>query len=460
MTWRSSAAEFIFLKDGNIISGKISSDSADFIVLKKPDGQFEQVNRKLILRTIYTNLNMSNLYVQKRDGGSFVGYLVDEDRDVYIFRKELYKPEEFSVPRKNVLFMSEKNPSALKGDPSTDSVELSWLPPYGQVKYNKIYMKLSKEDNYKTVGTTKKNNINITGLESQKTYFFIVRAVDDTDYETNPSNEIQVITKSSLPDPPDVHAGKDDKENWILKWDDAKDKDGKVEGYRVYLENKGVYALLEETKKNISIVPKDAVFDSVYVRSIDNNGDESEAVDYRNDWRFIVSPRYVISIGKMTDFAGTGYGADLDISRRDILFNDFELGLTGGYLQVEGKEKIGQGNSNVTSLTMYPVALFTAYRISFWFNKFGHYDIISFFPKVSGGVMVMQLDYELLDNAGSVDETKSATVFEPFVKAGFFAELGVSRNFFFIAGCEYSYMVDSIQGLGMLNFSASAGFRF
>jgi len=456
----SSSAEFIFMKDGAIVEGKIISDSVEYIVLRKKEGANLQINRRLILRTLFTNLNMSKLYVQNRNGSSFVAYLVDEDRDVYVFRKELYKPEEFSISRKNVLFMSEKNPSALKGEASSGSVELSWLPPYGQVKQNKIYIKQNKDEEYKVAGTTKKNNIHITGLESQKTYFFIVRAVDDTGDETNPSNEIQIITKSSLPETPDIKAEKDDKDNWALIWDETEDKDGKVEGYRIYTENNGVYAILEETKKLTAIIPKDTVFDSIHVRSVDNNGDESKTVSYRNDWRFIPSFQYTIPVGKMIDFAGNGYGANLDISRRDIIFNDFELGFAGGYLTAEGKQKIGEGNSNVTSLKMYPASVFSAYRIPLYFNKFGHYDIVSLFPKLSAGVMVMQLDYELLDNTGNVDQIKSVTVFEPFVKAGLFIELGFSRNFYFIAGGEYSYMIDSIQGLGMLCFSAAAGVRF
>jgi len=455
-----SFAEVIFMKDGNIIEGKIVTDSADYLVMKKKDGKSERINRKLILRTLYKSLNMSKLYVQKRNGDNFVAFQVDEDNEVYVFRKELYKVDEFSVLKKEVLFMSEKNPSALKGEATSESVVLSWLPPYGQVKNNKIYSKQSKEDEYKVIGTTKKNAITITGLESQKTYFFIVRAVDDTGDETNPSNEIKVITKSSPPDAPDVKVEKDTKENWVLIWNEAKDKDGKVEGYRIYTEKNGEYALLEETKKFTATVPKDALFDSIHVRSIDNNGDESKTVDYRHDWRFILSPQYVIPSGKMSDFIGNGYGGNLDISRRDLFFNDFELGLTGGYLKVEGKKKIGNGNSNVKSLNMYPAALFTAYRIPLSFNRFGLYDNLSFYPRLSAGVMVMQFNYELLDNTGAVDETKKALILEPFVKAGLFAEVGFSRNFFFTAGAEYSYMIDSIQGLGMINFSASAGFRF
>lgn len=193
-------------------------------------------------------------------------------------------------------------------------------------------MKQNKGDEYKVVGSTRKTELTLTGLKNQATYFFIVRAIDDTDYETNPSNEIQVITKSSLPDAPDVSAGTDEKENWVLVWNEASDRDGKVEGYRIYTEKDGKYALLEETKKLTAVVPYNTIFDSVHVRSLDNNGDESELDEYRNEWRILLSPQYLLPMGKMTEFSGNGYGADIDVSKRDILFNDFELGFTAGFL--------------------------------------------------------------------------------------------------------------------------------
>lgn len=412
------------------------------------------------MRTLYTNLNMSKLFIQKRNGESFVAYLVDEDRDDYLFRKELYKPEEFKVSRKDILFMAEKNPSALKGEPASDSIKLSWLPPYGQVKTYKIYMKQKKGDEYSVVGSTRKTEITLTGLKTQTAYFFIVRAVDDTDYETNPSNEIKVTTKSSLPEMPEVSVKKDEKENWVLVWSESKDEDGTVEGYRIYSERDGKYALLEETKKLTAIVPYDSIFDSIHVRSVDNNGDESEADDYRNEWRILFSPQYIIPMGKTTDFAGNGYGADIDVSRRDLLFTDSEFGFTAGYITVEGKQKIGDDNSNVTSLSICPAALFFGYRVPLIFDRFNHYDALALIPRVSAGLLVMQMYYELLDNGGNVTANKSAVILEPFVKAGILAEAGITRHFFITAGCEYIYMIDSIQGLGIINFSASAGYRF
>ncbi len=455
-----AAAENIFMKDGSIQEGKIVSDATDYITIKDKTGKEKNIERRLILRILYTSLNLSKLYVQKRNGESFVAYLVDEDRDDYLFRKDLYKPVEFKVSRKDVLFMSEKNPSALKGDASSDEIALSWLAPYGQVKVYKIYMKMKKDEEYKVAATAKDNEIRIKGLVPQTAYYFIVRAIDDTDYETNPSNEIQVITKSLLPEKPEINVVQDDKGNWNLSWNATADSDGKVEKYRVYTEKYGKYALLKETAELNFSIPGDMEFDSVQIRSIDNNGDESEPVDYRHDWRFQLSPQYWIPVAEMRVFAGNGYGGCADVSRRDLFMNDLELGGTCGFMDIEGKEKIGEGNSNVTALYMFPAAAFAAYRIPVIFDKFNCYDVLSLFPKVSAGMMVVYSDYQLLDISGAVDAEKTATMFVPFVKAGMFVEYGLSRNFFFTLGGEFSYMIDATQGLGMINISASAGYRF
>lgn len=455
-----ASAENIFMKDGSIVEGKIIADATDYITIKDKSGKERNIERRLILRILYTSLNLSKLYVQKRTGESFVAYLVDEDRDDYLFRRDLYKPVEFKVSRKDVLFMSEKNPSALKGDATSDEIALSWLPPYGQVKVYKIYMKMKKEDQYRVAATTKDKEIRIKGLVPQTAYYFIVRAIDDTDYETNPSNEIKVLTKSLLPGKPVVKALQDDKGNWNLAWNATADSDGKVEKYRVYTEKDGKYALLKETNELKITIPADTDFNSVSVRSVDNNGDESEPVDYRNDWRFQLSPQFWIPVAEMSVFAGNGYGACIDVSKRDIFMNDLELGATCGFMDIEGKKKIGDGNSNVTALFMMPVAAFAAYRIPLNFDRFNCYDVFSVFPKVSTGVMVAYSDYELLDSGGGIKDTKTSTMFVPFVKAGFFAEYGLSRDIFFTLGSEFTYLIDSTQGLCIMSITASAGYRF
>jgi hypothetical protein len=162
----------------------------------------------------------------------------------------------------------------------------------------------------------------------------------------------------------------------------------------------------------------------------------------------------------MTVFAGNGLGVCADVSRRDLFMNDLELGATCGWMDVEGKEKIGDGNSNVTTLYMMPVAVFAAYRIPVIFDRFNCYDVFSVFPKVSTGVMIVYSDYQLLDAGGWVRSEKNSIMLAPFIKAGIFAEYGLSRDIFFTLGSEFTYLIDSTQGLCIVSISASAGYRF
>ena len=103
------------------------------------------IKNSTILRILYTDLNMSKLYIQKNDGTNFISYLIAEDRLTYTFRNELYKPEEFTVPRSEIRFIAEKNPSDLKAKAYSKSVELSWVAPNGQVKFYNVYIKKNEQ---------------------------------------------------------------------------------------------------------------------------------------------------------------------------------------------------------------------------------------------------------------------------------------------------------------------------
>ncbi|NCC45307.1 MAG: hypothetical protein EOM18_17375, partial [Clostridia bacterium] len=86
------SAEYIFLKDGSILKGTIVSDTAATVNLRLEDRRMQRIPRSDIMRILYTDLYMGKVYIQKIDGKSIVAYMVDEDRDTYTFRMEIYKP--------------------------------------------------------------------------------------------------------------------------------------------------------------------------------------------------------------------------------------------------------------------------------------------------------------------------------------------------------------------------------
>lgn len=78
--------EYVFLKDGHIREGTIVSENATSVVLRTADKKREVIQRRDIMRLLYTELYMGRVYVQKADGKGVVGYMVDEDRKTYTFR--------------------------------------------------------------------------------------------------------------------------------------------------------------------------------------------------------------------------------------------------------------------------------------------------------------------------------------------------------------------------------------
>ncbi|MBN1500379.1 MAG: hypothetical protein JW982_09490, partial [Spirochaetes bacterium] len=107
-------AEYVFLKNGDIKKGAIVSETASTIVLKAVDKKTYSIERNTILRILYTEIYLGKVFVQKNDGKNVVCYMVDENRETYTFRLELYKPVEFVLTREEVLFIARGNPSGLE----------------------------------------------------------------------------------------------------------------------------------------------------------------------------------------------------------------------------------------------------------------------------------------------------------------------------------------------------------
>ncbi|HPR37236.1 MAG TPA: fibronectin type III domain-containing protein, partial [Spirochaetota bacterium] len=170
-------AETVFLKDGSIIEGRIISDSAGTVAVKDKDNKTRTVQRVNIMRILYTDLYMGKVYVQKTDGKNIIAYMVDEDRDTYTFRRELFNPEELKLRRDQVLFMARGNPSGLEGEPDTDHVFLKWFPPYNQVKKYKIYIKGPGDKSFSVADETGSKSITLKKLKSNTKYQLYVTAI-------------------------------------------------------------------------------------------------------------------------------------------------------------------------------------------------------------------------------------------------------------------------------------------
>ncbi len=192
-------AESVFLKDGSIVAGTVISDSVASIRIRTKNKEIKDIPRSNILRLIYAKLKEGRLFVEKRDGDSFEGYLVDEDGETYTFRMDLYKPAEFTLTKNEVLYMYERNPAGLKLDGETrkESVSLKWNPSYNPVKRYNIYLRKGASGKYENLGSTKRKTVTIKNLSPGTVYYVMVTSIDENDLESSPSNERKVTTKGT-----------------------------------------------------------------------------------------------------------------------------------------------------------------------------------------------------------------------------------------------------------------------
>jgi len=100
------SAEYIFLKDGSIVECKILDETPEVLMVSVKDGRKLVFLRNNIIRVLYTKFYMGKVYIYKTDGKVLEVYIVDEDQENYTVRTNISKPEEFTIKRIYVIFVS------------------------------------------------------------------------------------------------------------------------------------------------------------------------------------------------------------------------------------------------------------------------------------------------------------------------------------------------------------------
>ena len=452
-------AEFVFLKDGSIIEGTITGDAADSITLYTKEKQNKRIFRSQIMRILYTEFKLSRVYIQKRDGQGFAAYLVDEDRTTYTFRKELYKPEEFIVKREEVLFMAEKNPSGLKGEPGTTSVKLTWLPPYDAVKKYNIYVSQKKGTGYVLATSARGKSVTVKNLKSNTKYYFLVKSVDADGYESGPSNELAVTTKNIHPDTPAGISIENrysaDRKTFtaVIRWKPATDPDGKVTGYNVYRNTSGKPELAGRTTVTEYSV-KGLSSDDYYffsVRSVDDKNDESdEAAFIGTTHPFLTTGiylNYIIPAGDISEILGAGYGALLYAYKNDFIFNDFDAGLMAGYWYFTGK------GDTVDSSFMVPLMASLRYN-------FPVTPDIYLTPAIGCGYWYNSIEYMKLNQATLQMEKVTESAFEPAVYCVLTLDYRINERISATAGAGYGALFESDGRVDLVTINAGLELLF
>jgi fibronectin type 3 domain-containing protein/RNase P/RNase MRP subunit p29 len=187
-------AEYLFLKDGLIIKGKVVSETPNEVVIRDEKNKVITYPHNKVLRVLYTEISMGKVYVQMKSGENFKGYMIDEDRDSYTFRNDINKPEEFTVKRSKVLFIAERNPSELRGESGYTDISLTWSPPYDKMKFYNVYYKKDKDEKFILADASWSTSYKLKGLKSFTKYIIRVTGVDNSNAETTPSNEVEITT--------------------------------------------------------------------------------------------------------------------------------------------------------------------------------------------------------------------------------------------------------------------------
>ena len=385
-------AEFVFLKTGEIIEGKIVSDSAKAVMLQTNEKKPLTVQRDDIMRILYTKLKMGKVFIQKRDGEGVVAFIVDEDQESYTFRKELYQPEEFTLNRGDVLFMAEKNPSGLKvyGEIGTDSVSLVWLAPYDVVKKYNIYIKENKADSYKIIDTAGGKSVKLRNLGSNRTYYLTVTSVDGDGYESSPSNELVIKTKNVPPlSVENIAIVSNSDGSASLTWDAATDPDGTVHKYRVYVETDNETKMQHETSELTYIIKNLDEINKFYVTAVDElsgESSESEGLIIRKKMFISLNPGLILPLGKLKDFAGPAYGASLSLTCIGFFNLPLEAGIETGFYYMTGKDLLESDNQKVSHTYFMPLYFSLGYRL----EPFKSFYIT---PFVNAGAAYMDMKY-------------------------------------------------------------------
>ncbi len=455
-------AESVFINDGSIIQGSIVSDTTDTITIYTTQKKTIEIQRSRIMRILYTELYMGKIFVNLIDGSVLQVYMVDENRDTFTFRKDLYKPEEMVVKREDVLFTTRTNPVGLKGEAKKDSISIDWKPPYTAVKHYRVYIKSNGQ--YKLYSEPSGKNETLNGLKSNTEYKIRVTAMGKDGVESTPSNEIIIKTLNVPPDPPEKmkvtrKLNKDGKTmSAILSWDNSADIDGKIKSYKIYQKDKTDPYTTAKPEYEVKNLDAETVY-FFNITAIDNDGGESDqsrrvsTYDYKG-YNIAIKPDYIIPMGKFSNVHEFGLGALLQVTLENVFIDDLSFGAETGYWQFQGVET---DSTTVSASFMMPLVATASYRL----NLFDEFYAV---PELALGVSFNYMNYEsevdLYTGYAIAREKKTVWSVEPLVLAGLSFEFNISHRVYATAGCDFGMLVELSGIIPFVTVSAGAGIKF
>ncbi len=106
--YSSLNAESVFMNDGSIIEGKVIRDTDKFISIKPPAGPVRDIQRKDLIRVLYSDDYKNKVYIYKLDDSMVEGYIVYEDAANYTIRENIASKNELTISKEKVNYISKK----------------------------------------------------------------------------------------------------------------------------------------------------------------------------------------------------------------------------------------------------------------------------------------------------------------------------------------------------------------
>jgi hypothetical protein len=121
-------AESVFLKDGSIVEGKIAKETDVEIQITLKTKEQRSLPRRDVLRTVYHDEYRQLRYIHLLNGDVLEGYIVDEDRESYTYRKDLASNKENRVAKAKIDFVSKNRVAARAGKDGAEKREAKAAP--------------------------------------------------------------------------------------------------------------------------------------------------------------------------------------------------------------------------------------------------------------------------------------------------------------------------------------------
>ncbi|MDA3822122.1 MAG: fibronectin type III domain-containing protein [Bacteroidales bacterium] len=448
-------AAYLFLKDGTIIKGTVRTQNTRTLTFKNNKGKVKTYNQRKVMRVIYNKLSLNLIFIQLKDGTTMRMYKVAEDQNTYTFRKDIKKPQELKVDKENILFITERNPTGLRGKTSYETVDLTWFPPFDKMEFFNVYVKGPKQKKYHVAMKAGGKSCVLRGLKSNKTYVILIKGVDASKKETSPSNRITITTLNRPPEAPKGLKLKQGKKGKItLSYRASKDPDGKVVKYLIQSTYKGKKKKEGETTGTSLAIKNVKKVYSFKVTAIDDRGGLSVPASVRGNvpdfMRISFTPIVIIPLGKFNTAGNIAAGGMASFMFCNLFKTKLVAGIEVGYSYMFKKDSLDTEGVLLHYMHMVPMSLKIGWQ--FYVTK-----TLSLTPALTGGALFIDGAYKV---SGFPDTETTTKGFQGIGGISFYFEWDFADHAFCGIQAGYSMIIDGTGVYHLLMCGLTIGGRF